>query len=272
MRELCAKARVRGGRIGLVPTMGALHAGHRSLMARTRELVDVLVVSIFVNPTQFGAGEDFEQYPRDLPADVDLCVAAEVDTVFAPELGEIYPPGDETRVEVGEIARRLEGASRPDHFRGVATVLVKLFHIAQPTIAAFGQKDAQQCALVRRLVQDLMLDVEILIVPTVRDEDGLALSSRNRYLTPAERRTALAIPRALAAVQEAVASGARDAEPLTGAARAVLGGQSMLEIDYVELVDPRSFLPCERLQEAALLAVAARVGKTRLIDNVTLHA
>jgi pantoate--beta-alanine ligase len=271
MKEICRQARARGRRIGFVPTMGALHEGHLGLMRRTREHCDILVVSIFVNPTQFGPAEDLASYPRDLAADVDRCIAQQVDYVFAPEVEEIYPPDAQTFVDVTRLTREYEGASRPGHFRGVATVVLKLFQIVQPTVAAFGLKDAQQAAVIQRMVRDLMLDVEILALPTARDEDGLALSSRNRYLTPEERQAALAIPRALAAAQEVVSDGERRVDRIVAVAREVLAEQERITVDYVEIVDRERFERVEQMKGGTFLIVAAKVGSTRLIDNVALH-
>ena len=271
MTEISRQARTRGRRVGLVATMGALHQGHAHLIRRTKELCDAVVVSIFVNPTQFGPGEDLGAYPRDLTADVDLCVAEKVDYVFAPEAEELYPPNSQTFVDVTELTRGFEGAQRPGHFRGVATVVLKLFQVVQPTLAAFGQKDAQQAAVIRRMVTDLMLDVEILVLPVVRDEDGLALSSRNRYLSSDERRAALAIPRALTAAREAAAGGERRVERVIATAREVLDAEAGLTVDYLELVDAERFEKVDQFKGEMYLIVAARVGDTRLIDNVTLH-
>jgi pantoate--beta-alanine ligase len=240
-RELAA----RGGSIGLVPTMGALHAGHEALIRAARAENDVVVVSLFVNPAQFDEDADLAAYPRDEARDAQLAAAAGADALFAPDPAEIYPPGFQTWVDVEELSRGLEGAYRPGHFRGVATVCLKLFNIVRPSRAYYGQKDAQQLAVIRRLVRDLDLEVEIRSVATVRDADGLALSSRNARLSPREREAALALPRALAT---------RD--PV--AARAALAG---LDVDYVEVVD---FDP-------PVLAAAVRVGRTRLIDNVVLE-
>jgi pantoate--beta-alanine ligase len=229
------------GRIGFVPTMGAFHAGHASLFDAAGRECDTVVVSLFVNPAQFGDPKDLERYPRDLPRDVAMAEAAGVDILFTPAVGEIYPAGFDTWVEVDALSHMLEGASRPGHFRGVATICLKLFNIVRPHLAFFGQKDAQQVAVVRRMVRDLAVPVEIRVVPTARDEDGLALSSRNAYLSPQERERALALPRALAA---------RD--------RSLLNG---LEVDYFE----------EAYFEPRVLAAAVRVGNTRLIDNVVLE-
>jgi pantoate--beta-alanine ligase len=233
-------------RTGLVPTMGAFHEGHLALFEAARNENDVVVASLFVNPTQFGPNEDLERYPRDEERDTRLAEEAGVDLLFAPSAEEMYPEGFSTWVDVGELGRRLEGEFRPDHFRGVATVCLKLFNIVRPTRAYFGQKDAQQAAVVKQLVRDLNLDLEIRVVATVRDEDGLALSSRNQYLSPEEREAALALPRALAT---------KDIDR----ARQMLAS---LEVDYLEEAN---------LNGQRVLAAAVRVGKTRLIDNVILE-
>ena len=270
MRETCSKARLNGRKVGLVPTMGALHEGHLSLIRRVKELADVVVVSIFVNPTQFDKKEDLERYPRDLAGDVDLCVAEEVDYVFAPSKEEMYPEGSRTHVEVAGLSDVLEGASRPGHFRGVATVVMKLFQVVQPTLAAFGQKDAQQAAVIRRMVLDLMLDLEILVLPTIRDDDGLALSSRNRRLSHEARSAALAIPRALEAASRVVAEGTRQADKVLKAAREPLEAQQSLELDYLELVDGTTFSSVQHVDGECLLVVAATVGGVRLLDNTPI--
>jgi pantoate--beta-alanine ligase len=271
MREICRKARANGRRIGLVPTMGALHEGHFSLIRRTKELADISVVSIFVNPAQFGPGEDLTQYPRNLARDIDLCVAEEVDYVFAPPVADIYPPGAQTVVEVRDLSGILEGASRPGHFRGVATVVLKLFEIVGPHVAAFGQKDYQQAVIIRRMVRDLMLDVEILVLPIVRDADEVALSSRNKKLPGDSRRAAQAIPRALDAALEVVRNGQRQADKIVAAARKILDSADSVRIDYVAVVDPVKLLPIEQLDREAVLLVAAYVGEVRLIDNAILR-
>jgi len=270
MKEVCRQARANGRRIGLVPTMGALHEGHLGLIRRTKEQADVVVVSIFVNPTQFGPLEDFESYPRDLAGDVDLCIGEGVDYVFAPQVEEMYPDGAETFVDVERLGQRFEGTSRPGHFRGVATVVLKLFEIVKPSVAAFGQKDAQQSIIVQRMVRDLMLEIEILVLPTVRDEDGLALSSRNRRLSESERVAARAVPRALEAARRAVAEGQRGSERILAAARAVLEAEPLVEIDYLALVDEEDLVPLAQIDGEALLLVAARVGGVRLLDNLVL--
>ncbi len=272
MKEIARQARGRGLKVGLVPTMGYLHEGHLELIRDIDEVADVVVVSIFVNPTQFGPEEDYERYPRDLARDVDLCIDEGVDYLFTPEVNDIYPPGPRAYVEVPELSDRLEGASREGHFRGVATVVLKLLQIVQPHVAAFGQKDAQQAIVVQRMVKDLMLDVELRIVPTVREDDGLAMSSRNRYLSAEERRAAAAIPRARQAVREALAAGKTKADELAAAARAVLEGEPLLRTDYVEVVSRESLTPLNSVETEALLVLAVYCGETRLIDNEPLEA
>jgi pantoate--beta-alanine ligase len=253
IRQVALSHKVGQGRIGLVPTMGAFHEGHLSLFRAAREECDVVVVSLFVNPAQFGGGEDLERYPRDEVRDAQLAEEAGVDVFFVPGADELYPEGFATWVEVEETGA--EGGARPGHFRGVATVCLKLFNIVRPHVAYFGQKDAQQAAVLLRMVRDLDLDLELRVLPTVRDDDGLALSSRNAYLSRDDREQALALPRALEAGRSAHIQGS---DPVA-AARAALNG---LEPDYVELLD---------LDGATVLAAAARVGTTRLIDNVVLE-
>ncbi|MFE1102946.1 pantoate--beta-alanine ligase [Nocardiopsis alba] len=260
------------GRTALVPTMGALHGGHRTLMRLAREKADTVVVSVFVNPLQFGPGEDLDRYPRDLPADLAVCGEEGVDVVFAPEVETMYPTEQMVTVDAGPMGERLEGASRPGHFTGVLTVVTKLFQLVRPDLAVFGEKDAQQIALVRRMVVDLNLPVEIVGAPTLRDPDGLASSSRNVYLDDAERASALSLSRALRAGADAADAGA---DAVRAAARAVLDEASRatppVEPDYLALVDPATFAeaPADH-RGAAVLAVAARVGATRLIDNVSV--
>ena len=272
MREASARVRGEGKTIGFVPTMGALHEGHLALVRRAREQADRTVVSIFVNPMQFGPAEDYARYPRDLARDCELLAQEGVDVVFAPEADEIYPPAASTIVEVAGPSDVLEGASRPGHFRGVATVVLKLFEIVQPRVAVFGQKDAQQVWIVRRMARDLMLDLEILVVPTKRDEDGVALSSRNAYLSPDERRAARAIPRALEAARGAFDAGKRDAASILAAARAPIEAEPSLRIDYLEIVDAERFAPVAILRGESILVGAVFVGTTRLLDNLVLGA
>ncbi|KWW98900.1 Pantothenate synthetase [Carbonactinospora thermoautotrophica] len=258
---------------GVVMTMGALHAGHAALIRAARERCAVVIVTIFVNPLQFGPAEDFDRYPRTIEADLELCAREGVDIVFVPSVEEVYPGGEpQVRVSAGPLGEVLEGEFRPGHFDGVLTVVAKLLHLTEPDVAFFGQKDAQQLALVRRMVTDLNFDVEIVAVPTVRDPDGLALSSRNRYLSPAERDTALALSRALRA---GAAEAVHGPNAVRRAARAVLdaaaAAEPPLRLDYLALVDPATFreIPDDFTGEA-LLAVAGRVGSTRLIDNAPL--
>ena len=251
-------AEPHGRTVGLVPTMGALHAGHLSLVAAARAECDVVVVSVFVNPQQFGPGEDLARYPRDEAEDLALLEAADVDIAFLPSVEEMYPPGFQTSVDVAELSTTLEGAARPGHFRGVATVCLKLFSIVRPELAYFGQKDAQQAEVVAQMARDLALGVRLRVLPTVRDADGLALSSRNAYLSAEERQAALALPRALAAGEEAFRSGGDPAE----AARAVLEAEARLDPDYVRVA---------RWNGHTVLAAAVRAGGTRLIDNVLLE-
>ena len=241
------------GRVGLAPTMGAFHEGHLALFRAARDECDVVVVSLFVNPTQFGASEDLSRYPRDEARDAELAEAAGVDILFAPSAEEIYPEGYATWIDVEGAGA--EGNARPDHFRGVATVCLKLFNIVRPQVAYFGQKDAQQAAVLRRVIRDLNVELELRVLPTVRDSDGLALSSRNAYLSEEERRQALVLPRALEAGRSAFALGS---DPVT----ATRGAFNGLEPDYVEVLD---------LGEVIVLATAARVGSTRLIDNIVLE-
>jgi pantoate--beta-alanine ligase len=263
--------RQAGRTIGLVPTMGAFHQGHVSLMERAKQETDVVVVSLFVNPTQFGAGEDLAAYPRDEARDARIAQQAGVDVLFAPPAAEIYPQGFQTTVTVGALAQPLEGAQRPGHFDGVATVVTKLLNIAQPDVAFFGQKDAQQALVVRRVARDLDIPVRIAVCPTVREHDGLALSSRNAYLQPAERERAVALRRALDAAERAVAAGERDAAVVTSAARAAMAPYDV-EPEYLALVASETLQPVDRIDGEILVALAARVGRARLIDNTLITA
>ncbi len=267
IRELVATTRRTGGSVALVPTMGALHEGHLAHAVRARELADLVVVSIFVNPLQFGAGEDLDRYPRTLDADVAALAATGVDAVFAPSAAEMYPSGrPETVVAAGPVGATFEGAVRPGHFDGVLTVVAKLLNVVEPDVVTFGRKDAQQLALVGRMMRDLSFRARIEPIDIVREPDGLAMSSRNRYLSAEERTAAAAIPRALAAA-EAAASGGWDAA--LAAARAALAAEPLVaEPDYVDLVDPATFLPVPAdFRGEALAILAARVGTPRLLDN-----
>ena len=260
----------RNGSVGFVPTMGALHAGHRSLVQAARQRCGVVVASIFVNPTQFGPNEDFTRYPHTLENDCHMLEAEGVDLVFTPRAETMYPPNASTFIEVGGISERLDGASRPGHFRGVATVVAKLFHIVQPDFAFFGQKDAAEVAVMRQMVRDLDFPVEMVVCPTVREPDGLAMSSRNRYLSAEERAQALALHRALDAAQTLAVQGERRAQGLLRAMTETLQQESGVHVEYVAVVDPDTLLPLDTIQRGALLAVAAYVGSTRLIDNIVL--
>jgi len=256
------------GALGLVPTMGALHAGHLSLVERARASCGVVSATLFVNPTQFAPGEDFERYPRPFERDRELFEVAGVDLLFAPTAEEMYPRGGTTFVDVGELGTKLDGASRPGHFRGVATVVSKLLHIIQPDLAFFGQKDAVQVAVLRRMVQDLKFPVELVACPIVRDQDGLALSSRNAYLSAAERIQALAIPRALQAIRTELDAGVTTPQQVLQTGLRVLFAESGVALEYLAAVDPASLAPVTEIVRGTLLALAARVGQTRLIDNL----
>ena len=254
------------GPVGLVPTMGALHAGHRALIERARRECASVVVSIFVNPTQFGPGEDYERYPRALEADLRACKASGVDVVFAPDVATIYPAGFSTSVDPGPLGTVLEGAARPGHFRGVATVVTVLFGLTRPDRAYFGQKDGQQAVVVDRVVRDLALPVELVVVPTVRDVDGLALSSRNAYLGPEERRAAPVLYRALRAAAEDHARGERDGGRLRARMQAVLATEPLARPDYVSVADGRTLEELDVVSGPALLSLAVRFPSARLID------
>lgn len=257
--------------MGFVPTMGCLHEGHLTLMRQARSECDLVVASIFVNPLQFGPREDFHRYPRDLARDTATAREAGVDILFTPETTAIYPPGFCTYVEVEGLTAGLCGASRPGHFRGVSTVVAKLFNIVRPHRAYFGQKDAQQLIVIRRLVRDLDLGIEVVAVPTVREPDGLAMSSRNSYLSPPERRSALALYRALQAARDLLAQGERSAAVVKQALAGVLAADPAVRVDYVAVVDADTLAEMEPVGGRVLVAVAAYVGQTRLIDNLVLY-
>jgi len=269
-RGACDAARASGARLGFVPTMGALHAGHLSLVAASRARCDLTVVSIFVNPTQFGEGEDFESYPRDLDADAALLADAGVDAIFAPTTAVMYPEGAVTRVDPGPLADVWCGASRPGHFVGVATVVTKLLSIVGPDVAFFGEKDFQQLRVIKRVVADLDLPVHIVGCPIVREADGLALSSRNRYLTPEQRSHALVLSRSLGEVRARVEAGETDAAKLQTELAAAINAQPGVELDYAAVVDAQTLECLTELRREGRALVAARVGSARLIDNVAL--
>lgn len=259
------------GSWGLVPTMGYLHDGHIAIVRHARAENDNLGVSIFVNPTQFGPREDLANYPRDLDRDLELLAKEGADVVLAPHVEEIYPPGFQTYVTVEKVSEELEGAARPGHFRGVATVVCKLFNIFQPDRAYFGQKDAQQVAVIKQMVRDLSIPVQVVVVETVREPDGLAMSSRNVYLSPDERKSAGVLYRALCAAREAWLKGERDGQAMKNAMKAVLEKEPLAKVDYVSAADPDTLEEIGRAQDRLLLSMAVRIGKTRLIDNITLE-
>lgn len=273
MRALSREARSQGKRLGLVPTMGALHEGHLSLVRAARAKSDVVAASIFVNPTQFGPNEDFTRYPRDLESDCAVLERQGVEFIFAPSTQEMYPPGAITWVTVEQLSERLCGKSRPGHFRGVTTIVSKLFNIVEPDVAFFGQKDAAQHAIIRRMVRDINMPVEIEICPIVREPDGLALSSRNAYLSADERRSALVLYRSLQGVQKLLEGGERSSLKLIEAARLEFAREPGARLDYFEIVHPDTLeaLP-QQVAGLSLAAVAAFVGNTRLIDNAVLGA
>ena len=271
MRATGAALQRDGKSIGLVPTMGALHEGHLSLVRAARKRCDVVVVSIFVNPTQFGPNEDLAKYPRNFEGDSKLLEAERVDFIFAPAVEEMYPKGAATWVTVEGLSDKLCGRSRPGHFRGVTTVVAKLFHIVAPDYSYFGQKDAAQATIIRRMVRDLDFPVEIMVCPIVRESDGLAMSSRNAYLDPTQRKSAAVLYRALMRIQTRADKGERSAARLIEEARSVLAEQAGVRVDYLEIVDPETLDPVADISRGALVAVAAFVGTTRLIDNLVLH-
>lgn len=271
MTRFAESARASGKRIGLVPTMGFLHDGHLALMREGRRRSSLLVASIFVNPTQFGPGEDFARYPHNFERDCAMLQTVPVDVVFAPEPEAMYSPDAQTWVEAGEITSGLCGPHRPGHFRGVTTVVAKLFNIVKPHLAVFGEKDFQQLRTIQQMVRDLNFDVEIIPVPIVREKDGLAMSSRNAYLSSAEREDALALSLALRAAREKHRAGACCAEEIVFAATRVLNRMKGIAIEYVEAVDAETLAPYPSLDRPILIAIAARVGRTRLIDNVVLQ-
>ena len=265
------ESRAKGERLGFVPTMGALHEGHLSLIRRARQITTRVVVSIFVNPTQFGPSEDLRSYPRNPERDAERARLAGADVLYSPKTGDVYPSGYKTYVAVEGFGTTLEGASRPGHFRGVATVVSKLLNRVAPHVAFFGQKDAQQAILIRKMVRDLEMDVEIEVCPTVREEDGLAMSSRNVHLNPDERRAAPILYRALKHAESAVVrEGERSAERVLNLIRETVAAESLISLDYAAVVNAETLEPLDRIRGGVLIPIAARVGTTRLIDNVIL--
>jgi pantoate--beta-alanine ligase len=272
MKQVARQARAAGRMAGLVPTMGALHAGHLSLVERARRETSPVIVSVFVNPAQFAPGEDYARYPRTLEADCEALAGMGVDFLFAPSAEEMYPPGFRTAVTVEGLGDRLEGRVRPGHFRGVATVVLKLLEIAVPRFSYFGRKDAQQARVIRQMARDLALDPEIVVCPIVREPDGLARSSRNAYLSARERQAATVLYRALDAVQKQIAAGERQSSRLMAAAREVLASEPLAKTDYVEVVEEDSFESVHFLRGKCLMLLAVRIGATRLIDNLYVEA
>ena len=270
LRRWTRACRERGRRIALVPTMGALHEGHLALVDEARRRADAVVMSVFVNPLQFGPGEDLARYPRDLARDRALAAGRGVDALFVPTQAMMYPPGAATRVVPGPSAERWEGAARPGHFVGVLTVVAKLFHLAEPDVACFGRKDVQQAVLIRQMVRDLDWPLELAVVPTVREPDGLALSSRNVYLKPEDRRSALGLSAALRAAHDAWRVGERRAAVIETHARRVLATHPDLAVNYVAVVEPETLAPVTEVARDTVVALAGRVGDTRLIDNIIL--
>ncbi len=270
MRAACRAVRRSGQRLGFVPTMGALHEGHLSLVRAAKAACGIVAASIFVNPTQFGPNEDLARYPRDFERDRDLLAKEGVELLFAPSVEEMYPAGAVTWVTVEGLSAKLDGRSRPGHFRGVTTVVAKLFHIVEPDAAFFGQKDAAQLAIIRRMVRDLKFPVEIVAGAIVREADGLAMSSRNGYLDRTQRQQALVLHRALMRVNKSWEAGERDAARLAAAGREEIAGEKSVRLDYFEIVDPENLDPVKNLAGGALVAVAAFAGTTRLLDNILL--
>ncbi|HEX30087.1 TPA: pantoate--beta-alanine ligase [Candidatus Poribacteria bacterium] len=267
----CERVRLQGKRIGFVPTMGYFHEGHLTLMRRAKEENDLLVVSLFVNPTQFGPNEDYERYPRDLDRDRELAEKEGVDLLFVPSVEDMYPAGYATYVEVtGTLTSVLCGARRPGHFRGVTTVVAKLFNIVKPHRAYFGEKDAQQLRVIKRMAKDLNFDVEIISVPTVRESDGLAMSSRNEYLSPEERKAALVLWRSLNLARSLVEAGERKADRIISEMRRLIESEPLAKIDYVEIVDSETLEKVDRIEGEVLVALAVFIGTTRLIDNMII--
>lgn len=271
MKEASKKARSDGKVIGLVPTMGFLHEGHLNLVNEARKMSDVVVVSIFVNPAQFGPNEDFDRYPRDITRDAELLTNENVDTIFLPKTEEIYPENYQTYVKVRELGERLEGASRPGHFEGVTTIVMKLFHIVDPHFAFFGQKDAQQMIIVRRMIQDMNMDVEVIRVPIVRERDGLAISSRNIFLTPEQRAAAPVLFRALEQAVKRVEEGERKSKTIVKEMKEMIESEKEARIDYVAVTDLVELKDVRTIRGRCLISVAAFFGTTRLIDNVIVE-
>ncbi len=271
MQTLSNRVREEGKTIALVPTMGLFHQGHLSLMEEGRRRGDLLVISIFVNPTQFGAGEDYEDYPRDMERDKQLAEETGVDVIFAPSVAEMYPSGNQTCVSVEEVTKNLCGISRPMHFRGVTTVVCKLLNIVKPHVAIFGEKDFQQLVAIRQMVSDLNLDMEIVGMPVYREEDGLAMSSRNRYLTTDGRKAALCLSHSLKRAKGLFEQGERKTEEIIKEIKKIIEAEKLARIDYVKICDVKTLKDVEQINQEAVLALAVKIGKARLIDNIVLN-
>ena len=271
MKKVSAELRSSGQSIGFVPTMGYLHEGHLSLVRSSRSQADCTVVSIFVNPTQFGPREDFKRYPRDLKRDLEILEKEGVGYVFVPEVKEMYPNGYKTYVEIHEFQDKLCGHSRPGHFRGVCTVVLKLFHIIKPDLSFFGQKDAQQAVILKKMVKDLDMDGKIEVLPTVRNEKGIALSSRNEYLSPEERKAALCLSKSLKKARSMIDEGERDTEKIIRGMKEIIAEEPLARIDYVEIVGMEELDPLPQIEDEALIALAVFIGKARLIDNTIVR-
>jgi pantoate--beta-alanine ligase len=272
MQNVALSARRSGKTIGLVPTMGALHEGHLSLIRQARRDNDLVVVSIFVNPAQFGPGEDFKKYPRNLVKDAKLCRAEGADIIFYPDKKEVYPPGYRTYIEVEGLSDVLCGRSRPGHFKGVATIVAKFFNIVQPDTAYFGQKDAQQSVIIKRMAEDMNMPVKVMVMPTVREPGGLALSSRNTYLNSKQKRDAFILSRSLDFAGYLIRNGLRDTNRIIVAMKKLICKKRSISVDYISIVDYETLEPLKRIKGKCLIALAARVGKTRLIDNIVVKA
>lgn len=271
MREAVRKLKSRGKNVGFVPTMGYLHEGHLSLVRESLKRTDSTVVSIFVNPTQFGPREDFKEYPRDFKRDAEILEGMGVNFLFAPETVEMYPGGYKTYVEVRDLQDRLCGCSRPGHFRGVCTIVLKLFNIVNPDISFFGQKDVQQAIILKRMVKDLDLDVKIEVLPIIREEDGLALSSRNKYLSPGQRKAALSLSKSLREARMIIEEGERDSGKIVQCMREIIDAEPLAKIDYIDIVEMKGLKRLKKIEKEALIALAAFIGKVRLIDNTIVR-
>ncbi len=271
LKRIIGPVRTSGRTIGFVPTMGYLHQGHLSLVKAARSECDFVVVSIFVNPIQFGVGEDFEQYPRDLASDARMCQEEGVNLIFSPSEREMYPRGFDTRVQVEELTRGLCGRGRPGHFRGVTTVVTKLFNLVEPDIAYFGQKDAQQALVLKKMAADLNMNVTLKIMPTVRETDGLAMSSRNAYLSPDERKAALVLYKSLKQAEELIKDGSRNASKIIDTMKEIITGEPLAQLEYIEIVDTTNLEHIDYMEAEVLIALAVKMGQTRLIDNIIVE-